>query len=336
MTSGKRADPELPPGAARDLVDLFRRLRGTSQLRVGQIANRTGYAPSHISEVLRGWKTPSPAAAVKIAQVLGGDKGTVERARRRAEDAREWKRDNAKTRSGGQGGAPGSGGRDGPGLPRFPLWQRLSSPDVEVHIIAGDLFEQDTHLAVAFSDTFDTSIADDRIIHSSSVQGQLLRVLFGGDLRRLDEELVAALADVAPARVELRQDKPGGKLVRYPLGTVAVLGEPRQLIFAIALGHMSNDLITRAPVSELWHCYTNLWEAVYRRGQRTPLSVPLLGSGLARVDTLDRENLLQLILLSFVAYSRLRVVCHQLRVVIPPSDIDRLSPARLQAFLQGL
>ena len=91
MARSKRADPNLPPGPARDLVDLFSRLRDSSQLRIGQIASRAGYAPAHVSEVLRGWKAPSPDAAARIAEVLGADENTVRRARRRAEDLKEWK-----------------------------------------------------------------------------------------------------------------------------------------------------------------------------------------------------------------------------------------------------
>ena len=320
MARGKREEPHLPPGAARDLVDLFKLLRSGSQLRIGQIANRTGYTPSHISEVLRGWKAPSPEAAAKIAQVLGGDENAVGRARRRAEELIEWKRSNAKE--------PASAG--------FPLAQRLSSPDVVINIITGDLFDQDTHLAVGFSDTFDTSVEQDRIIHSSSIQGQLLQRVYGGDERRLDEQLDAALASVPPVRAESRSDKSYGKLARYPLGTVAVLGEPKRHIFGIAYGQMGNDLVVRAPVDGLWHCYAQLWEAVYRHGHREALSIPLMGSGLARVDTLDRNNLLRLILLSFVAYSRRQLICHELRVVIFPGDAPRVDPAGLKTFLQTL
>jgi transcriptional regulator with XRE-family HTH domain len=98
MARRKREAPVLPPGPARDLVDLFRRLRDSSQLSIGQIASRTGYAPSHVSEVLRGWKAPSPDAAAKIARALGADDNTVRRARRRADDLREWKRDNSRNR----------------------------------------------------------------------------------------------------------------------------------------------------------------------------------------------------------------------------------------------
>ncbi len=372
MSRSKRPEPDLPPGPARDLVDLFRRLRESSPLRIGQIATRTGYAPGHVSEVLRGWKAPSPDAAARIAQALGADNQTVRRARRRAEDLKEWKRDSsrARQRAGPPAGEPGYPGQhaleielaraivhyatvDGrhdiarrllgilgvtaaADVARLPVHHQLSDLDVSIDIVAGNLFDQDTHLAVGFSDTFDTSIADDRIIHSSSVQGQLLRQVYRDDQERLDEQLAAALAGISPVSVESRRDKPYGKLARYPLGTVAVLGKPRRLIFAIAYGRMENDLVAHAPVEDLWYCFTKLWEAVYRHGQRGALSVPLMGSGLARIDTLDRGNLLRLILLSFVSYSRLRLICHELRIVISPGDVHRVDLAGLRDFLETL
>jgi transcriptional regulator with XRE-family HTH domain len=372
MPRSRRPEPDLPPGPARDLVDLFRRLLDSRPLRVGQIASRTGYAPGHVSEVLRGWKTPSPDAAARIAQALGADDNTVRRARRRAEDLREWKRDKPRGRQ--RAGRPA----DGPGnssqgplevelaraiahyatmddrrdiaerlvnvlnaagesdIERLPVRHPLRSIDVSVEIVEGDLFDQDTHLAVGFSDTFDTSIADDRVIHSSSVQGQLLLKVYQGDQDLLDRQLAETLAGIPPASTVSRRNKPYGKLVRYPLGTVAVLGEPRRLIFAVAYGTMGNDLVTHAPVESLWYCFTKLWDAVYRHGQRGALSVPLMGSGLARIDTLDRGNLLRLILLSFVSYSRQRLVCHELRIVIPPGDVHRVDLAGLKDFLETL
>jgi len=365
VARSKRADPDLPPGPARDLVDLFSRLRAASPLRVGQIASRAGYAPAHVSEVLRGWKTPSPDAAARIARVLGADENTVRRARRRAADLQEWRRDNPRNRP--RAADPGqhvletelaraivqfATVEDRVGIAgrllglldtathsnaaTLPLHHQLSSPKVEINIVAGSLFDQETHLAVGFSDTFDTSIDDDRVIQSSSVQGQLLHQVYQGNQDWLDEGLAVALTGISPIFVELRRDKPWGKLIRYPLGTVAVLGEPRRLIFAVAYGKMGNDLVARAPVEDLWHCYTCLWEAVYRRGQRGALSVPLMGSGLARIDTLDRGNLLRLILLSFVAYSRLKIICHELRIVIHPADLPRVDLAGLGNFLQTL
>lgn len=373
MPRSKRPEPDLPPGPARDLVDLFSRLRHSSQLRIGQIASRTGYAPGHISEVLRGWKAPSPEAAARIAQVLGANDNTVRRARRCAEELKEWKRSNPRVpRLAGPSGSgregysglralefevaraishdAAMGGRgdlserllnvlrttDAASYKSLPIHHQLRTLDVSLNIVEGNLFDQETHLAIGFSDTFDTSVAGNRIIHNSSVQGQLLHRVYHDDQGRLDEHLAVALTDVSPVSVESRREKHYGKLARYPLGTVAILGEPRRLIFAVAYARMENYLVAHAPVEDLWYCFTRLWEAVYRHGQRGTLSVPLMGSGLARIDTLDRGNLLRLILLSFVSYSRLRLICHELRIVISPDDIGRVSLTGLREFLETL
>jgi Domain of unknown function (DUF6430) len=217
--------------------------------------------------------------------------------------------------------------------PRFALRRRMASADITLSIVVGDLFAQETHIAVGFSDTFDTAVGGDLVIHGSSMQGQLLHRVYFDDQRRLDRELSTALSDVKPAKKESRAGKPHGKLIRYPIGTVAVLGKPRRHIFAAAYGRMGNDMTVRAPVEDLWYCFSQLWEAVSRKGQRGPVSVPLMGSGLARVDSLDHENLLRLIVLSFAAHSRTELVCHELRIVIRPEDIIRIDLIRLREFL---
>jgi hypothetical protein len=217
--------------------------------------------------------------------------------------------------------------------PRFALRHRMASADVTVSIVVGDLFDQETHIAVGFSDTFDTAIDRDRVIDSSSVQGQLLRRIYDDDQQRLDRELSTALGGIKSAKKESRANKAHGKLIRYPMGTVAVLGQPRRHVFAIAYGRMGNDMIVRAPIEDLWYCFSQLWTAVYQKGQQGPVSVPLMGAGLARVNSLDHENLLRLIVLSFAAYSRMELVCHELRIIIRPEDVTRIDLIRLREFL---
>jgi hypothetical protein len=219
--------------------------------------------------------------------------------------------------------------------PRFSLSHRMASADITLSVVVGDLFDQETHIVAGFTDTFDTSVSGEQVIHSASIQGQLLRRLYDDDQLRLDRELSAALSPATPLKKESRADKPHGKLARYPMGTVAVLGTPQRHIFAIAYGRMGNDMVTRSPVEDLWYCFNQLWDAIYRKGQRGPVSIPLMGSGLARVDSLDHENLLRLILLSFVAYSRTQLICHELRIVIRPEDVSRIDLIRVREFLRN-
>jgi hypothetical protein len=136
--------------------------------------------------------------------------------------------------------------------PGLCLSYRMRTLDVTLRVAIGDLFDQGTHIAVGFTDTFDTCVAGDLVIHHSSVQAQLLQRLFAGDQQRLDAELDAALAGVSPVRAESPAAKPQGKLARYPVGTVAVLGGRQRQVFAIAYGMMGNDLVVRTPMEGLW------------------------------------------------------------------------------------
>jgi NB-ARC domain len=103
MTRNQRGEAELPPGPARELVALLRLLRSRAPLTIGQISIKSNLAQGHISEVLRGWKAPSPNAAEAITRALGADGPTVLKARRLAEALAEL---NRHTRAEERGGRP--------------------------------------------------------------------------------------------------------------------------------------------------------------------------------------------------------------------------------------
>jgi O-acetyl-ADP-ribose deacetylase (regulator of RNase III) len=87
MDRERRGEPDLPPGPARDLVDLYRRLQHARKLSGGQIAVKTGLSAGYISEVMRGWKCPRSDTAAKIAVALGASIDEVRLASRLAEES---------------------------------------------------------------------------------------------------------------------------------------------------------------------------------------------------------------------------------------------------------
>jgi hypothetical protein len=135
---------------------------------------------------------------------------------------------------------------------------------------------------------------------------------------------------------ERRAAKAHGKLKRYPIGTVAVLGDPARRFFCVAYSKMQNNLIAKSTVDYLWESLSQLWEAIYLNGQRGAVAIPIVGSELARVNCLDRESLLRMILLSYVARSREDPVCKELIVVIHPRDYARINMLEMDAFLRTL
>lgn len=88
MTQGRRP-ADLPPGPARDLVDLLRRLARESRLGNASIARRARLSPSYVSEVLNGRKLPPPDTAAGLAAAVNGCGADQLEARRLAEQLRE-------------------------------------------------------------------------------------------------------------------------------------------------------------------------------------------------------------------------------------------------------
>jgi hypothetical protein len=217
--------------------------------------------------------------------------------------------------------------------PVLQVEQVFRRPHMKVLIEAGDVFDQSAHLVVGFCDTFDTASADGAVINADSVQGQLLVRRYGGDVRRLDAELTAALAGVAPIVREDRERKPLGKLDRYPVGTVAALGTRPSLVFAVAYSRIGNDCVAASSVEELWFSLGRLWDALHRHAQLGRVAMPLVGSGLSRLDHLDQDSLLRLILMSFVARSREGAVCRELRILVRPADLEHVDLREMSAFL---
>lgn len=218
-----------------------------------------------------------------------------------------------------------------------PLRRDLAILGTSVVVTSGDLFAQEAaNLAVGFSDTFDTDTAQDVVISRTSLQGQLLEHLYGGDRRRLDRDLRNALRNVGPVTVESRADKRRGKLARYPVGTVAVLRGASRQVFAVAYSVMGNDLVARSSLDRLRSSLDDLWDAVDLHGRREPVAVPVMGAGLARVDGTEPATLITTIVESFVRRSRRQPVSRELRVVVRPEDLERTAMLDVASFLKGL
>ncbi|MEY9892459.1 O-acetyl-ADP-ribose deacetylase (regulator of RNase III)/transcriptional regulator with XRE-family HTH domain [Catenulispora sp. MAP5-51] len=103
MTRGRRGPADLPPGPATELVSLLRQLQSLKPRTLKQISAASGIAIGHVSEVLNGWKAPSPDAAEALATALGADDRTAAKARDLADDLAEL---NRYTRAKQRGTAP--------------------------------------------------------------------------------------------------------------------------------------------------------------------------------------------------------------------------------------
>ncbi|WP_406255590.1 macro domain-containing protein [Streptomyces griseoaurantiacus] len=221
-------------------------------------------------------------------------------------------------------------------LPASLIQRDFDRPQISVAVKIGDLFDEASHLVIGFNDVFDTDSSDGVVISPTSVQGQFQNKIYNNNLANLDRDLHHALVNSSPISRETRHDKPRGKLDRYPIGTVAVLGGPERRFFCVAYGRMRNDLTVRSSVDDIWRSLDQLWESLDAVGQRAPVAMPVVGSEMARINHLDREVLLRMILLSFVSHSRQQLVSKKLTILIHPRDAHLVNLTEVEAFLRVL
>jgi hypothetical protein len=212
-----------------------------------------------------------------------------------------------------------------------PIKEDYNSPNTSIRVVRGDLFEQDAHLVIGMSNTFDTAVPD--IIARTSVQAQFLNRIFHDAVEELDIQLDHALSSVEPIDVFGKS----GKTAVYEVGTVATLREHSRRYFCVAYTQMNERNEARGTVDGIWRSLTSLWRAASAHGNGATLAIPVIGGGQARVSqVLPAQDSIRFIVLSFLLASRQEKVCDELRVVVQPDEYDRLDRQELQAFLRSL
>jgi hypothetical protein len=218
--------------------------------------------------------------------------------------------------------------------PPVSVMRKFDRPDFSVRIERGDIFSQSGSVVIGFTDVFDTDI--ESAISRRSVQGQFLDKIFSGDVVRLDNALAESLRFADPESHEDPERKRHGKLYRYPIGTVAVIREQGNIFYCLAYSKMEPSMVAQSSIDNVWKSLTSLWESVYENGERGDLSIPVIGGDLARIDSIDHETLIKLIIISFVARSRKSVVASELSIVVTPDNMDRVDMNEISAFLNAI
>lgn len=208
--------------------------------------------------------------------------------------------------------------------------QQFLAENVTVRLVVGDLFEQNAPALVGMTTTFDTETG---IIEKNSVQGNLLRVIYGDSQPRLDAALTAALGTTPTVDTIV---KPGKQDV-YPVGTVAILpGQGDIRYYCVAYTSMDEHNRAKGTIRGILDSLDNVWDAIDRNGNGDPICVPLLGQGQSRIPELTAEVAVRLIAFSFLLRTRRERFSRELRIVIHPQEVMKVDLTEFQAFLRSL
>lgn len=300
MGRERRGEPELPPGPGRDLVDLFRRLRFARQLSGGQIAVKTGLSVGHVSDVLHGWKSPSPDTAMKLVSALGGSLDEAKLASRLAEELVELNRYQRRRARSGQGRdepedhGPDRALRTGPaGEAGLRPPRVLESSEIRHYRVTGLPEQPERYLGTVTGDIRRVRCAQ-IWVNPENTEMQMARfnefsvssiVRYEGAVRdevgqviddRVAGELDRKVAGRLPVRPGTAIVTGAGELsrceVRYLVHVASVQGEP-------GAGFRQ--------ISEIGRCVTNVLIEVDKIATQPPLRTilfPLLGAGQGRAE----------------------------------------------------
>jgi hypothetical protein len=219
--------------------------------------------------------------------------------------------------------------------PRSSVHHSYNYPNFAIRLKCGNLLEEAGNVVIGFTDTFDTDMSEGVVIDPRSVQGQF-QLKYYADATQLDVELDEYLQNTPIVARESEETKPKGKLERYEIGTVAVLNKDNARYYAVAYGYMRNDTRVSCSVDAIWKSLSATWDAVRSHGRLDSVAIPIIGSELARVGSLDRNSLIKMIALSFVASTRQEIVSRELIIVIHPKDRQYVRLNELVRFLESL
>jgi hypothetical protein len=94
--------------------------------------------------------------------------------------------------------------------------------------------------------------------------------------------------------------------------------------------------MTHSTPAELRAGLEQLWRSVRRHGLLKPVAMPLVGSGLARVTELTREQLMIMIIDTFLKSCRDSRCAPELRLMLRKSDIRWVRISDVARFVESL
>ena len=215
--------------------------------------------------------------------------------------------------------------------PKRSFSESFANPDVKIGIKVGNIFDQEGHLVIGFSDTFDTEIGD--VVSKDSMQGQFLVSMYGNNQNKLDIDLDALLQN---EESEEDIEKTRGKNKRYKVGTVVSLSGLNRKFFCCAYSRMGADLKATSDINSLWVSLQNLWNKIRIEGEQKTIVMPVIGTNLARVPGISFKLPIDLILLSFIINSRVEPISKELVLMIREEDKDKINLLEIQDFLKYL
>ncbi|USK64043.1 macro domain-containing protein [Peribacillus frigoritolerans] len=178
------------------------------------------------------------------------------------------------------------------GWPKSNINLNISNK-IDLNIYYNDLFNQNGIIVIPVNEYFDT-LVDERIISSSTLHGQFIKKVFGGNIEELEFKINKELQKHKEKSIVSR---PRGNCKKYELGTTISVNKDGKDYFLVAFTRF-NDL-NKAESFNFDYQVTlkSLLDFIHINSQGKDINIPLIGAGQSGVN-LTKQKLLEYLLFS--------------------------------------
>ena len=204
--------------------------------------------------------------------------------------------------------------------PRVQFRHRLKDRDLNVEIRIVDAFRTKGALVVPTNVNFVADI-NGRMLLAKSIQGALIRKHFSGQPSQLQNAIDTVLTH-NDDQSEIESEHGGGGRIckKYPIGTVVPIKKDGRLFYLLANTQITEEGRASSTEDELVDSLRSLWSFLLNRGVFGDIVIPLIGSQHGRMK-LQREQVVQHILRTFVESCRGGTPCSRLTIAVYPPDV---------------
>lgn len=174
-----------------------------------------------------------------------------------------------------------------------------STIEIKPGDIFSDKFEKEDVIRVfAFNEYFDTEV-DNKIISEKSLNGKFIKeeVKDVKAIHKLDKSIEAD-DHLKEKEIDVNDSRSNGKKIKYELGTIY---RYNQNVFLTALSHFDKDNKAYLSVQDYMRFLINFWDEINNVYAGKTIVIPLLGSGITRLDhnIYSSNQILEMILWTF-------------------------------------
>lgn len=203
------------------------------------------------------------------------------------------------------------------------------NPNLRVNVFKGDLFEQKDIIVIPVNEYFDMQV-DDVIIAHRTLHGMFVDKYFKDNTEELYRIISAQLAGIAFTEVNGRIHS-GARSRKYPIGTCVKVEKNGKIFVLFALTHFDHEDKAFLPKEEFASAIVSLMKYLSEIANNRPVSMPLFGTGLARLNETHQRVLL--FILDTIDFSCPVSINAGLNIVVYSGDMAKVNLNKAEEFM---